>query len=81
MNHSLSETWDFFRRTQPQHLEEALLEKAIHASLLDSAVTLRTNSDRAQGRTHKDPSVVLGVPPGASASVVRAAYRQRVLKV
>ena len=79
LDNSLSETWDYFRATQPEQLEEALLAKAIHASLLDFALTLhRARGDEAP--LQHDPHAVLGVTSDASASVIRAAYRKKALQ-
>ena len=74
---SLSETWAYFRATQPEQLEEAMLAKAIHKSLMDFAVTLR---DSTHTPLQQDAHAILGVASDASATVIRAAYRKKALQ-
>ena len=76
---SLSETWQFLRRTHPEQVEEDLLAKAIERSLLDFALQLR-HVGRGEPPPTEDPYEVLKVPTGASSAAVRAAYRRRALE-
>lgn len=76
---SLNETWEFLRREHPDEIEAGQMRIAVERSLLDFAVILRTAREGPDKSEAQSPEDVLGVPKGASAAEIRAAYREKAL--
>merc|ERR1711941_184210 len=77
LHESLQETANFLKREQPEEFKNSL-----SATLLDCAVQLYTVPRAVEGAEtleNEPPEEVLGIRKGASASEIRAAYRERAL--
>jgi len=75
---SLTQTFTFLSKEDPDLLEQNALKRAIELSLLDHALVVQTNAVSAQPQEviqMNTPYHILGLEEGATSSQIKSAYR------
>lgn len=76
LDRSLAETWRYLMRENPEGVEKDELQRALELSMLDFALVVRHHGPIPQS-SGESPWDVLGVKEGASAALIKKAYKQK----
>ncbi|CAB9517679.1 expressed unknown protein [Seminavis robusta] len=86
LSSSLSQTFQYLRREDPEAVEQDAIKRAMELSMLDCALVLRTDSNTGSLTSKKNngddknnqesPYKILGLSADASAAQIKSAYRK-----